>query len=239
MTTQELSQVKELVLRELPQALAQDTELALLIEGMLSEKFPHRDEFAQMLLELRASRQETRERFSQIDQRFEQLDHRFQQVDQRFEQVDQRFQQVDQRFEQVVSEIRGLRSWMELNVGGFQTKVGRRLEDVVAGAFCYGLERTDIGPEHVKLRQKITDNEGVVFRAGKTRELDIIVLADEIIVFEVKWTADFDDIDDLADKVELVRCLNPGKKTEGVLVMLGAEKGDRELCEKKGLRLIP
>jgi hypothetical protein len=225
MTTQELSQVKELVLRELPQALAQDTELALLIEGMLSEKFPRRDEFAQMLVELRASRQETRERFSQIDQRFEQ--------------VDQRFQQVDQRFEQVVSEIRGLRSWMELNVGGFQTKVGRRLEDVVAGAFCYGLERTDIGPEHVKLRQKITDNEGVVFRAGKTRELDIIVLADEIIVFEVKSTADFDDIDDLADKVELVRCLNPGKKTEGVLVMLGAEQGHRELCEKKGLRLIP
>jgi hypothetical protein len=260
MTTQELSQVKELVLRDLPQALAQDTEFALLIEGMLSEKFPRRDEFAQMLVELRASRQETRERFSQIDQRFEQVDQRFQQVDQRFQQVDQRFQQVDQRFqqvdqrfqqvdqrfqqvdqrfEQVVSEIRGLRSWMELNVGGFQTKVGRRLEDVVAGAFCYGLERTDIGPEHVKLRQKITDNEGVVFRAGKTRELDIIALADEIIVFEVKSTADFDDIDDLADKVDLVRHLNSGKKTEGVLVMLGAEQGHREMCEKKDLRLIP
>jgi hypothetical protein len=33
--------------------------------------------------------------------------------------------------------------------------------------------------------------------------------------------------------------LNSGKKTEGVLVMLGAEQGHRELCEKKGLRLIP
>jgi len=128
---------------------------------------------------------------------------------------------------------------MELNVGGFQTRAGRRLEEVVAGAFRYGLQRTDIQPEHVKLRQVVEDTQGVVFRPGKKREIDIIALGDQIIVFEVKSTADHDDIDDLADKVTLIRHQNSGKQVEGVLVMLGAEADHRRLCQEKGLKLIP
>lgn len=225
MTAEELLQVKQYVLRELPQALAQDTEFALLIEGMLSEKFPRRDEFARMLDEVQSMRKDT--------------DHRFDQVDQRFEKIDQRFDRVDQQFSEIRHEIQGLKDWMHLNVGGFQTRAGKRLEDVVAGAFCYGLKRSDIKPEHVRLRQKLTDKEGVVFRAGKTREMDIIAYGQGMIVFEVKSTADADDIDNLADKVVLVRHLNPGQHVEGVLVMLGAEREHRELCHEKGLKLIP
>ncbi len=313
MTVEEMQEVKELVLRELPKVLEQDPGFAIFIEGLLSEKFPRRDEFARLLDEMEASRKENREgfdridqrfggvdqhlgsmdqrvegvdqhlgsvdqhlegvdqrleqvdqhlvnvdqhlgqidqRFEQIDQRFEQVDQRFVQVDQRFDQVDQRFVEVDQRFDRLEDkldqsvaelrgEIRGLKDWMELNVGGFQTKAGRRLENVVAGAFCYGLQRSDIQPHQVQLRQKITDVEGVVFRPGKTREVDLIALGEEVLVFEVKATADADDIDDLSDKVQLMRHLHPGKKVEGILVMLGAERDHRDLCAKHGLTLIP
>ncbi len=232
MTSEELQQIKRLVLQELPGVLEQDPGFVVFIEGILSEKFPRRDEFARLLDEVRAARTETKDHFAEVDQRFEQ-------VDQRFEQVDQRFEQVDRRFEQLTAEIRGLRNWMELNVGGFQTRAGRRLEEVVAGAFCYGLERQDIRPEQVKLRQKIVDAQGVVFRPGKEREVDLIAVGSEIIVFEVKSTADYDDIDDLADKVKLVEHLNPGKAVHGILVMLGAEAEHRRLCTERGLRLIP
>jgi hypothetical protein len=259
-TSEELQQIKRLVLQELPGVLEQDPGFALFIEGILSEKFPRRDEFARLLEEVRAGRTETKERFDQVDQRFERVDQRFEQVDQRFEQVDQRFEQVDQRFEQVdqrfeqvdqrfeqmnqrldglTAEVRGLRNWMELNVGGFQTRAGRRLEDVVAGAFCYGLERQDIRPDQVRLRQRIVDEHGIVFRPGKEREVDMIALGAELIVFEVKSTADYDDIDDLADKVKLVEHLNPGKAVHGVLVMLGAEAEHRRLCSERRLKLIP
>jgi hypothetical protein len=128
---------------------------------------------------------------------------------------------------------------MELNVGGFQARAGTRLEDVVAGAFCFGLGRRDIQPEQVRLRQKITDLQGVVFRRGKTREVDLIALGEEILVFEVKTTADADDIDDLGDKVALMRHLHPGRKVAGVLVMLGSEREHRQWCAEKGLTLIP
>jgi len=225
MTTAEIQEIKVLVLRELPAVLAQDTEFALVLEGMLSERFPRRDEFARLLEEMKEFRSETKERFEQVDKRFEQ--------------VDKRLEHIDQQFEDMKHEIHGLRDWMQLNVGGFQTRAGKRLEDVVAGAFCYGLNRGDIRPEHVKLRQKITDVEGWVYRAGKTREVDIIALGQNMIVFEVKSTADHDDIDDLADKVELVRHLHPGNTVEGILVMLGAERDHRDLCAQKGLKLIP
>jgi hypothetical protein len=238
-TTEELQQIKRLVLKELPQVLEQDPGFVVFIEGIVSQKFPRRDEFARLLDELQATRLESKERFEQVDKRFEQVDKRFEQVDKRFEQVDKRFEQVDKRFEQVMAEIRGLRDWMELNVGGFLTRAGRRLEDVVAGAFCYGLKRQDILPEQVKLRQKIVDEQGVVFRAGKQREYDLIAVGEEIIVFEVKSTAKHDDIDDLSDKVKLIKHLNPGKEVLGVLVMLGAESYHRQLCSERGLTLIP
>jgi predicted nuclease with TOPRIM domain len=225
MTTAEIQEIKALVLRELPAVLAQDTEFALVLEGMLSERFPRRDEFARLLEEMKEFRSETKERFEQVDKRFEQ--------------VDKRLEHIDQQFEDMKHEIHGLRDWMQLNVGGFQTRAGKRLEDVVAGAFCYGLNQGDIRPEHVKLRQKITDVDGWVYRAGKTREVDIIALGQNMIVFEVKSTADHDDIDDLADKVELVRHLHPENTVEGILVMLGAERDHRDLCAQKGLKLIP
>jgi hypothetical protein len=53
-------------------------------------------------LKVRLSREENKEKFEQIDQRFDG--------------VDQRFDAVDQRFEGLISEVRGLRNWMELNV---------------------------------------------------------------------------------------------------------------------------
>jgi len=101
MTAEEIQQLKQLVLRELPQALLQDTEFALVLEGMLSERFPRRDEFARLLDELAAFRQESGQRFDRIDQRLEQHDHRFEQIDQRFDRIDQRLEQHDHRFEQI------------------------------------------------------------------------------------------------------------------------------------------
>ena len=242
-----------MVLHELPRVLEQDPGFAVFIEGLLSEKFPRRDEFARLLDELQASRRETRERFDQVDQRFEAVDRRFEAVDQRLEAVDrrfdamdrrfdamdQRFDAMDQRFEALTAEVVGLRQWMELNVGGLQSRVGRRLEDVVAGAFAYGLRRTDIQPAHVQLRQRIVDEAGLVFRPGRQREVDVIALGAEILVFEVKSMADRDDIEDLADKVTLVRHLHPDKRVQGVLVMLGADHQHREQCATHGLQLIP
>jgi hypothetical protein len=67
LSAQELEDVKQYVLRELPRVLEQDPQFVVFIEGILSEKFPRRDEFARLLDEFTSFRQETRERFDRVD----------------------------------------------------------------------------------------------------------------------------------------------------------------------------
>jgi hypothetical protein len=48
LTTEELDEIKRKILRELPRILEQDPQFALVIKGMIREKFPRRDEFARL-----------------------------------------------------------------------------------------------------------------------------------------------------------------------------------------------
>jgi len=75
----EFKQIRDYVIKILPDIIRQEPEVATTIEGILAEHFPRRDELAQMLAEVREHRQETKGNFEQVDQRFEQVDQRFEQ----------------------------------------------------------------------------------------------------------------------------------------------------------------
>ncbi|MCS7221657.1 MAG: hypothetical protein N0A15_10225 [Anaerolineae bacterium] len=102
---QELNQIRDYIIRVLPELLRKEPEIAVTIEGMLAQHFPRRDEFARMLDELRLLRERMDQQFAllreEMNQRFGQVDRRFEQAEQRFEQMERRFEQVDRRFEQV------------------------------------------------------------------------------------------------------------------------------------------
>lgn len=88
LTPEQLEQAKEYIFRQLPKVLAQSPEFVTLVEGIVAEKFPRRDEFARMLDQIEAHRQETQEFAVKVDKRFGQVDKRFEQVDKRFDNVD-------------------------------------------------------------------------------------------------------------------------------------------------------
>jgi hypothetical protein len=207
------------------------------------------------------------QRFEQMDQRFEQVDQRFEQMDRRFEQVDRRFEQVDRHFEQVdqrlikiegrlegidnklidldsrlsyISEdLAGFKDFMRLHFGQFQTKIGKKMEDTIAGALRYALRRPDIQPSSIKLRQFFTDEQGKIFRPGKIIELDILAQDGELTIFEVKSAPKVSEIEYFSDKVDLVRLLQPDKKVSGVVVVLAAEFAIKKACDRLGLILVP
>ena len=54
-----IAETRSDMLRQLRETLQQDPEFAIWIEGLLAEKFPRRDEFARLLDEVQAHRQET------------------------------------------------------------------------------------------------------------------------------------------------------------------------------------
>lgn len=58
----ELSQIRDYVIRILPELLREEPETATTIEGMLAQHFPRRDEFARLLDELTLLREEQEQR---------------------------------------------------------------------------------------------------------------------------------------------------------------------------------
>ena len=187
---------------------------------------------------------------AQIARRFEQVDRRLEQVDQRFEQVQgeiqglrtdmlQRFEQVDQRFEQLDRKVDDLKDWVEMVVGGFQVRSGRKLEDVVAGALRLVLKRPDITPDRIRLRQKVVDEKGSIGPIGRNYEVDILADDGRITLFEVKSVCEVEDVDRLADKVALMRTLHPDRQVDGVMVTLGVKEEEvKTRCAHYGIPLV-
>lgn len=206
-------------------------------------------------------------RFEQADQRFDRMELRLDGVDQRLEGVDQRLEGMDQRLGAVEGRLGGvedglggvegrlggvedglgavrkdmsdLRCWVELLTGRLQNRVGRNLEDLVAGALRAALRRTDIKADQLRLRQSVVDEQGLVGLPGKRRfEIDILAENGQLTVFEVKSFCDWDDVNTLDDRVTLVRALNPGKKVEGVMIALGVDYHVQERCAELGITLV-
>jgi len=348
LSPKELEKVKQYVLRELPKILMQDPQFVVIIEDVIKEKFPWRDDFNRLLEELKLLREDTNrqfeqvnqrlehneqqialrqedtnrqfeqvnqrleqneqqivllreemkqrfeqverqfeqvnqrleqneqqivllreemnQRFEQVDRRLEQIDQRFEQVerrleqneqqivllreemnqrfeqvDRRFEQIDRRFEQIDQRFEQVDRRFDRMEQRLdkiELGFGRLQNRAGRNLENIVAGTLRLGLGRLDVDSNNIRLRQKISDPEGLVFKPGAQKEVDIVAQNGEFIVFEVKSAPDPEDVDNFADKVKLLTLQNTDKKVQGVFIALGAEDDVRQQCLLQGLQLI-
>jgi len=223
---------------QLPEMLERNPELEPRAFRAFFKIFTTKEQTAAILAELREFRGEFQHFRTEVTERFKQVDQRFEQVDQRFGQVDQRFEQVDQRFEQLDRKMDDLRDWVELVVGRMQVRSGRKLEDVVAGTLRLALKRPDITPGKIRLRQKVTDEQGSIGPAGRSYEVDILTDDGQITVFEVKSACEVEDVDRLFDKINLFRTLHPDQKVEGVMVALGVEEEAKARCEQYGIALV-
>ena len=144
---------------------------------------------------------------------------------------DERFDQMDQRFSD-------LRDWVEMIVGRFQTRSGRKLEDVVAGTMRLVLGRDDILSENVRLRQPIEDVDGMIGPSERRYEVDILVYNSTLLVFEVKSVCEVEDVDRFADKVALMRTLHPDKIVDGVIVTMAPLNEVETRCVEWGIELL-
>jgi hypothetical protein len=128
----DFGQIRDYVVKILPQLLRETPEIVTTIEGIVAQQFPRRDEFARLLEEVKSLRQEISWRLElqsqELQQRMdllrqdmeqrinllrEDMERRFEQVDKRLEQVDKRLEQVDKRLEQVDKRLEQQREEME------------------------------------------------------------------------------------------------------------------------------
>ena len=224
---------------QLPALLKRHPELEPRVYTAFIETFATKKEVATVLAELHAFRGEFGQFRSEVNERFEKIDERFEQIDERFEDMSQQIAQINQQIAQMNQQIAYTDAKVDLTVGGFQRRAGRKLENMVAEVLRFGLKRQDVSADNVRLRQKLADVEGVVGPAGRTYEVDILVDNSSLVVFEVKSAAcKVEEIDRFADKVALVRRQHPGKAVEGALISLEPADTVKARCAEWGIQIV-
>ena len=253
LTDEELLETLE---TQLPALLKRHPEMELRIYTAFMQTFATKQEVAAVLSELRefrgefdtfrsemvtfrgefdVFRKENDERFEKVDERFEKVEGELREFRSEFDtfrsEVNDRFEQTDQRFSD-------LRDWVEMIVGRFQTRSGRKLEDVVAGTMRLVLGRDDISSENVRLRQPLEDVNGLIGPAGRRYEVDILADNSTLLMFEVKSVCEVEDVDRFADKVALMRTLHPDKTVDGAIVTMAPLNKVEVRCVEWGIALV-
>jgi hypothetical protein len=157
---------------ELPKLLREYPEVRHEVWGILAEAFPSREEFAALLQEVRASREESNRRFEAMDRRFEELR---QDMNARFEAVDQRFEAVLAELRLHSEELRYLHKEVrEVRVGqsSLGMRVGHGLEGLLREVVEESAGETFPFAERLVLRDEKGDVYGV---AGAKIEFDLYV----------------------------------------------------------------
>jgi len=249
-----IQEIEDYILHELPRVLEKDTRFALFLEGLLSEKFPRRDEFSQMLAEMREMREDMNQLREDMNQLREDMNQLREDMNQLREETNRRFDEVNSRLDKQHKDILvlkrdvtrinasqqnllrrydGQEAWFKVNLGDLGNLKGKRLEEMFAAGLRYGLGDPDISAEQIRLRQRLKDD--VFFPKGT--EVDVIARNGELIVFEIKATGYEDDVNTFAHKMKIFRDQHPDVRVRGVLACMGAEHL-RERCLEENIELL-
>jgi hypothetical protein len=185
----------------LPRLLREHPEVRHELWGLMLEAFPSRQEFLELLQEMRAFREDTNRRFEELRQdtnrRFEELrqdmDRRFEAVDRRFEAIDRRFEAIDRRFEAIIEELRNhsqqlddlRQQFREMRVGmsSLGIRVGYGLEQAIRGVVEEFAGESFPFAERLVLRDESGEVYGV---AGAEVEFDLYAHNERAYLVEVK-----------------------------------------------------
>ncbi|MEO0280026.1 MAG: DUF3782 domain-containing protein, partial [candidate division WOR-3 bacterium] len=118
----------------MPEIIEKSPIIRLKIEEMMEKGAVTREEIKEILIELRAQREDANKRFEEINKRFEEVNRRFEEVNKRFEELredtNRRFEEVNKRFEELREDTN--RRFEEVNrrFEELREDMNRRFEEV-------------------------------------------------------------------------------------------------------------
>ncbi|RKZ91574.1 MAG: hypothetical protein DRR19_06775 [Candidatus Parabeggiatoa sp. nov. 1] len=211
-------------------------QFQLLREEMNQRFEAQREEWTQQFKLLREEFELLRD---EVKQQRAEMNQQFKQVHSDHLELKRRVIKLETGLDRVVDKMTGFDAWLKVLTGNVGTKKGQTLEDLFALALQYGLKNPDIKPETIRLRQELIDTEGQIFlRKYYGTEIDLIAENGQMTVFEIKATAESDDVDLFAMKVKLVQLQNPNQQVQGIFISPGAGEKIRQRCIENGLELL-
>jgi len=148
---QDLQQIKDYVIKILPQLLQQQPEIVNAIEEIVAKQFPCKNKFNEILNEIKILRQDTNKQIERLDANIEKNNERIEQVKVRIEQVEVRIVQVEVRIGQVEEQLRQQREEMNQRF----EEVDKRFKTVDERFEEAKSERLDIKRRVIKLESNM------------------------------------------------------------------------------------
>ena len=206
----------DLIRAALPRLLREHADLRYEVAGILAEAFPSRQEFGEMLAEVRALREDFR-RFVE-------------ETAQHFKEIDRRFEAVDRRFEELIKEMRGMR----LEVSALSGRLGHGLEKIVQGVIEEFAGEKFTHAERLLL----TDTTGEVYGVpGAEVEYDLLVSDGTAYVVEVKSHLKPDDVLTFHRKAEFAS-RQRGRLLNKCMIAASMEERAEPLLRQLGIHFI-
>ena len=173
--------------QNLPRLLREHPEVRHELWGIMLEAFPSRQEFMELLQEMRAFREDTNRRFQELredtNQRFQELrqdmDRRFEAVDRRFEAIIEELRQHGQQISDMQQELREMR----VGLSSLGIRVGYGLEEAIRGVVEEFAGESFPFAERLVLRDQSGEVYGV---AGADVEFDLYAHNGRAYLVEVK-----------------------------------------------------
>ena len=252
LTTQEMQEIKTTLLQDLPQALAEDQAFNNFIREVVGDMSPSKEDFARFLEALAEARFETGQRFDHLEGRFDRQEGRLDSLYDRMKASEKELGEFDlqmkyarldiarngSQLSYVIRRMDGMGAWIKAIEGKKGSDKGQNLEETFATALRFGLQNAGIKPENIRLRVKLTDSEGLVYRRGHTTEVDIIIEDQRWTVFEIKASAEKDDVTSFWFKLKLIRLQQPDKEIRGVIFSCRDDAELKDCCRDYEIELI-
>jgi hypothetical protein len=162
--------------RNLPQLLREHPEVRHELWGIMLEAFPSRQEFMELLQEMRAFREDTNQRFQELRQ---DMDRRFEAVDRRFEALIEELRHHRQQISDMQREFREMR----VGLSSLGIHVGYGLEEAIRGVVEEFAGESFPFAERLMLRGESGEVYGV---AGADVEFDLYAHNGGAYLVEVK-----------------------------------------------------
>ena len=230
-------EIKKFV-KNLPEYLRKYPSLRYEISLIMTETFPTRDEFNQLLKELKESRVAAEKRFEEHNRRFEAI---LTELREFKEYAEKRFEEHDRKFEEIVSEMKEMRMEMkqmklelrELRIGlsSLGGRMGKGLEEVIRQVIE---DYSGIGPLKAE-KISIYDKDGFVFGRPQNIEFDAYVTDGKKFVVEVKNYTEKDDVNLFHRKCEFLKKELNIEDIEMVIMTPVIEKSALSLCKELGI----
>jgi hypothetical protein len=184
----------DLIRTSLPRLLREHPELRHEVAGILAEAFPTRQEFAEMVAEVRALREDFRRFAEETARRFEAVDRRFEAVDRRFEEIIEEIRRIWAEIREMRAEMRDMRVEMRdmrVELSALSGRLGHGLEHLVRGVI------EEFAGEKFSRAERLVlaDPAGEVYGVpGALVEYDLLVSNGTAYVVEVKSHLKPDDV---------------------------------------------